>query len=302
MSTAEALRRCPQAIVVPPRHDLYAEYSGRVFAVLRSHVSAVEQLGLDEAYLDLSGHVSTSRGADRFLRNLQAAIWDSCSLTASFGCGRGKVIAKIASDLDKPGGVVVVAPGREAAVLGPLAVRLLPGIGPRSAERLRLIGIVTIGDLASASDESLDLILPGIVGRTLRDRARGLDPRPVVTDPGAAVQISVEETFAHDLVGRGEIDEELRRLVVDLTARLGTAARSARTVSVKVRYADFSIATRAESSSVGVRDALDIERLARRALDRVLEDRPPPIRLLGVAGSRFIEGEQLRLPFDWLCE
>jgi DNA polymerase IV len=297
MSSAEARRRCPHAIFVRPDHALYSRHSRAVWALVGARAPMVERLGLDEGYLDLSAVVDTARGAERFLQELQAAIGAETGLSASFGCGTSKVVAKIASDFRKPRGVTVVPAGHEAAFLAPLPVRRLPGVGPKSEERLRAAAVETIGGLAALDDERLAALLPGAVGLELRARAQGVDPRPVAP-PGPAVSVSSEETFDRDIDDVDALREITLRLAADVAERLAREGRVAQTVTVKVRYPDFRIASRAQRASAPFRDPDELARLAVAALDRALAHRPPPLRLLGVGVTRLVDVEQLRLPLD----
>src|SRR2546421_1786442 len=177
MSCAEALRRCPQAVFVRPRHSVYREYSRDVWECVRGIVPTVEQTGIDEGYLAV-GEVAEDFLAARVVAEaVQTAVRAATSLTCSLGVAPCKVVAKIASDARKPGGLVVVPLGREAVFLAPLAVRRLPGVGPKAEERLAGAGIATIGDLAALPDEDLRRLLPGSVGTMLRDPAPGIDSR-----------------------------------------------------------------------------------------------------------------------------
>ena len=291
MSAAEARRRCPQAVFVRPAHARYSRHSRAVWTLVGGRVPLVEQVGIDEGYLDLSGEVATAGEAERYLRDLQGAIADGTGLDASLGCGTSKVVAKIASDHRKPRGVTVVPAGSEAAFLAPLPLRALPGIGPKAEERLRAAGLETVGDLALLDDGRLAWLLPGVVGAELRDRARGVDARPV-QEPGPASSVSVEETFERDVPTAEEL-----RMADEVAERLDREARGAGTVVVKLRYPDFTIATRSQSAKAPFRGADEIGRLALIALTRALRDRPPPVRLLGVGVSRLVHAEQLRL-FD----
>jgi DNA polymerase IV len=296
MPSAEARRRCPDAVFVTPNHALYSTYSRRVWGLISDHVSIVEQVGLDEGYLDMSGVVETAGNAQQTLRSLQARIGDATGLSASFGCGTSKVVAKVASDYRKPAGVTVVAAGREAAFLAPLPLRALPGIGPKADERLRQAGLVTVGDLASLSDERINRLVPGVIGVDLRNRARGVDPR-TVAPAGPASSISCEETFDRDVTSGEQLVPILLRLVDDVCERLARQERGAQTVTVKLRYPDFAIATRSQTAQAPFRDRDEVSRLALLALERAMNDRSPPVRLLGVGVSRLVQGEQLRLPF-----
>ncbi len=295
MSAAEAIRRCPDAVFVRPDHVRYRRHSDAVWALVRDAVQVVEQVGIDEGYLDLTDLARTAGDARRVLLALQTRIREETGLGASFGCGTGKTVAKIASDADKPVGLVVVPAGREEEFLAPLPLRALPGIGPKAEKRLRLAGLETVGNLADLDDADLSLLLPGLVGRELRERARGVDPRPVVAESGPSVSIGHEETFDHDVVDAAVLSEHAARMAASVTQRMLSEGRVARTVTIKLRYPDFSILSRARSASAPTGDPAEISRLAEVALQRALRDRPPPVRLLGVSVSRLVEGEQLIL-------
>ncbi len=298
MSSAEARRRCPQAVFVAPDHGRYRRHSRRVWALVGERCPAVEQVGIDEGYLDLSSVVASSGEARRYLTALQDEIRGATGLSASFGCGTSKVVAKIASDHRKPAGVTVVAAGAEAAFLAELPLRALPGVGPKSDERLRGAGLATVGDLAALADDALARLLPGVVGLELRDRARGIDPRPVVVEPAANVSIGYEETFDEDVVSPELLRREALRMSERVAERLAHDGRRARTVTVKVRYPDFQLRSRSASSVAGVELAGEIGELAVQALVRALADRPPPVRLLGVSVSRLGVERQLELELE----
>jgi DNA polymerase-4 len=294
MSCAEALRRCPQAVFVRPRHRLYSQYSKTVWNAVREVVPTVERTGMDEGYLDV-GEVAPDFGRARAVAEaVQAAVRGTTSLSCSLGVASCKVVAKIASDRRKPGGVTVVPAGREAAFLAPFDVRRLPGVGPRSEERLRRAGIDTIGSLAAVSDDDLRRLLPGKLGPLLRDRARGIDPRPLELS-SETVSISAEETFPRDVADRERLEEELRTLSELVAQRLAAAGQTGRTVTTKVRYPDFSIRSRSTSLAVGIDDAERIWGLACGLLDRALADRPGALRLVGVAVSGLEAHRQLAL-------
>ncbi|MBA2462350.1 MAG: DNA polymerase IV [Actinobacteria bacterium] len=294
MSCAEALRRCPEAIFVRPRHTLYREYSQAVWAAVREVVPTVERTGLDEGYLDFAGLADEFVRARVVAEAVQTSVRAATSLTCSLGVAPTKVVAKVASDRRKPGGITVVPAGTEAAFLAPFAVRALPGVGPRAEERLAAAGITTVGTLASLADADLRAILPGSVGRLLRDRARGVDPRGLETS-SERVSISVEETFERDLHERELLHAELRRMAGELGRRLRRDGLAARTVTAKLRYADFSIRSRSTSLEVGIDDATRIGELACSLLDRGLRDRPGALRLVGVGVSGLSDFRQLSL-------
>ena len=179
MSCAEALRRCPQAVFVRPRHSLYREYSRSVWETVRGIVPTVEQTGMDEGYLDIGEVAPDFLAARAIAEAVQTAVRAGTSLTCSLGVAPCKVVAKVASDARKPGGLVVVPLGREAAFLAPLAVRRLPGVGPKAEQRLLAAEVETIGALAAVGDEEIRRLLPGSVGtiprtvsQTLREYSR----------------------------------------------------------------------------------------------------------------------------------
>ncbi len=294
MSCAEALRRCPQAVFVQPRHRLYSEYSKTVWNTVREVVPTVERTGMDEGYLDV-GEVAADFGQARAVAEaVQAAVRGTTSLSCSLGVASCKVVAKIASDRRKPGGVTVVPAGREAPFLAPFDVRRLPGVGPRAEERLRRAGIETVGALAALPDDALRRLLPGKLGPLLRDRARGIDPRPLELS-SETVSISAEETFPRDVAERERLQQELLRLSEHVAERLAAAGQTGRTVTTKVRYPDFSIRSRSTSLAVGIADAERIWELACALLDRALADRPGALRLVGVAVSGLEPHRQLAL-------
>jgi DNA polymerase IV len=291
MPCAEAKRRCPQAVFVRPRMSVYREYSRAVWDVVGSVAAQVERTGIDEGYLDLGDDFADARMLAEAVRT---AVRGATSLSCSLGVGTSKVVAKVASDRRKPGGITVVRPGREAAFLAPFDLRLLPGIGPRTEERLRGRGIETLGALAALADPELDALLPGKVGRLLRDRARGIDPRGL--DLAAErVSISSEETFPQDVLDRERLHDELRRMAEHVAGHLQRSGEVARTVTAKLRYTDFSIRSRSLTLPVGTDEAERIGELACSLLDRALRDRPGALRLVGVGVSGLEPYRQLAL-------
>jgi DNA polymerase-4 len=292
MSAAEALRRCPDAVFLRPRHTLYRQYSQAVWSAIREVVPRVERTGLDEGYLDLGSVVTGFSDARALAEAVRAAVRGSTSLSCSLGVSTSKVVCKVASDRRKPGGITVVPPGREAQFLAPLPTRLLPGVGPRAEERLARAGVERIGRLAALSDADLRVVMPGQVGRLLRDRARGIDPRDLELDT-ERISISTEETFERDLTDRASMHAELRRMAVEVASYLQRDEISARTVTTKLRYADFSIRSRSTTLPTPIDEAERIGDLACRLLDRGLQDRPGALRLLGVGVSGLTSVRQL---------
>jgi DNA polymerase-4 len=292
MSSAEALRRCPEVVFVRPRHTLYRQYSQAVWAAVSEVVPRVERTGLDEGYLDLGSVIDSFAHARRLAEAVQVAVRGSTLLTCSLGVSTSKVVCKVASDRRKPGGITVVPPGREARFLAPFPTRILPGVGPRAEERLAAAGVVTIGGLADLSDSELRAVLPGQVGRLLRDRARGVDPRYLELD-AERISISTEETFERDLSDRPALHAELRRMAESVAAHLRRDGLSARTVTTKLRYADFSIRSRSTTLPTPIDEPERIGELACALLDRGLRDRPGALRLVGVGVSGLTAVRQL---------
>src|SRR3954454_2548842 len=294
MSCAEARRRCPDAVFVRSRHSLYREYSRTVWETIRGIVPTVEQTGLDEGYLDVGEVAADFLEARVVAEAVQTAVRAATSLTCSLGVAPCKVVAKVASDRRKPAGLVVVVPGQEAGFLAPLDVRKLPGVGPKAEERLRAAGVATVGELAALSDELLRRVLPGSVGRELRDREPGIDPRGLELN-SERISISVENTFERDVVDRERLHDELRGMAAEVAASLQKKGQVGRTVTTKLRYADFSIRSRSSSLDVGIDDPATIAELACHLLDRGLEDRPGALRLVGVGVSGLAAYRQLAL-------
>jgi DNA polymerase IV len=294
MSSAEALRRCPKAVFVQPRHALYKQYSRAVWETVGEIVPRLERTGLDEGYLDLSSVARDFSQARAVATAVQTSVRATTSLTCSLGVSTSKVVCKIASDRRKPAGITVVPAGREAAFLAPLPVRVLPGVGPRAEARLMRAGVATIGGLAALADGELKAMLPGSLGPLLRDRARGIDPRDLELQ-GEQVSISAEDTFARDLADREALHAEVRRLADIVAERLRRSSLSGRTVTAKLRYADFSIRTRSTTLPAAVDEAETIGKVACGLLDRGLHDRPGPLRLVGVGVSSLSPYRQLTL-------
>jgi DNA polymerase-4 len=281
MPMARALALCPQAIVVPTRHRLYREYSHRVMDILHQISSLVEQMSIDEAYLDLTDQVTGWEEAVEIAGRLQRRVKEEVGLSASLGVATNKLVAKVASDRDKPGGLTVVRPGEEAAFLAPLPVRVLWGVGPVTAERLAGMGVTTVGDLARLPEEELGVRF-GKHGIEMAQRAQGIDERPVVTEHERK-SVSQERTFARDLRDAQALKRELWQLSQGVARHLQRAELAAGTIAIKLRYADFTTLTRQMRLAVPTDDERVIYRTARTLLRRAWQ-RGQPVRLLGVAG------------------
>lgn len=295
MPSNEARKLCPHAVFVRPRGDLYRRYSDHVWSTVEEIVPEVEKLGLDEGYLDLGGVSRSFNDAVELATNLQRQIKRKTKLTCSIGVATSKVVAKIASDRQKPEGLTTVAPGTEAEFLAPLPVRLLPGVGPRTEERLLAAEIVTLARLAALSDDELLQVLPGKNGEMLRARARGIDPRPLETTR-ERLSIGHEETFAEDISSRVVLHAELRRMAERIVGHLREKGMSARTVTTKVRYSDFDTRSRSTTLRLASDDPATIANHACLLLDYALAAKPGPLRLLGVSVSNLSHYTQLTLP------
>jgi DNA polymerase-4 len=286
MPTAEARRRCPNAAFLSGRFHAYREASARVMELLRSITPLVEPLSLDEAFVDLAEaglpdlSVATVSAFAGELKERVHQVTDG--LTGSIGVGTSKLIAKIASDLDKPDGLVVVAPGLERDLLRPLQVTAIPGVGPATTEALRRIGVSTVAELETISEAELVRVLGKAHGRSLYALARAEDDREV-SPVRETKSVSVEDTYEVDHVDRKLLAALVDRQSVKVTERLRTARLSGRTVTVKVRLHDFSTHTRSATLPSPTDDTRTVSRVARRLLAEV--DTSGGVRLLGVGVS-----------------
>ncbi len=279
MPMARALRQCPDLVIVRPDFARYREASRRVMAILRSATPLVEPLSLDEAYLDVTENLWGQPLATEVARELKRRIRAEVGLTASAGVAPNKFLAKIASGWQKPDGLTVVSPGRVEAFLRQLPVEALWGVGPVTARKLRGIGIERLVDVRTA-DESLLATTVGSQANWLRRLAWGDDPRAVTPDrPWKS--ISAETTYATDLKDLTGMQDELRRLAGRVAGSLQGKALGARTVTIKVRYSDFSTVTRSHTDLQSVSNTAEIGRRALLLLGRT-EAGSRSVRLLGV--------------------
>ena len=228
MPMRDALRRCPDLLRVAPRMRHYQSVSAQIFEVFREFTPLVEGLSLDEAFLDVAGCLGLFGSAEEIARAVKARIHHRTRLTASVGVAMNKLVAKIASDLHKPDGLVVVTGANLHDTLDPLPAAVIPGIGRRTLERLREIGISTIADLRAAPDRDLAAVFGRFAGR-MRQRAAGIDERPVVP-LREEKSISAEETYDQDLTDVEAMNRELLRLTERTTSRLRKASLVAGTV------------------------------------------------------------------------
>lgn len=283
MPTARALSLCPDAVVLPPRHRLYRDYSRQVMAILHETSPLVEQVSVDEAFLDLSDQATAWDTAVQIAAQLQSRVRGEVRLSASLGVATNKLVAKVASDRNKPGGLTVVRPGEEAAFLAPLPVRVLWGIGPVTAQKLATMQVTTVGDLAQLAPATLQAQF-GRQGLEMANQAQGMDERPVVTEYEVK-SISQELTFSRDLSDAEALEEQLRQMSERVAGRLQKAELAAGTVAIKLRYADFSTLTRQMALDVPTDDQEVIHQAALALLRRTWQ-RGRAVRLLGVAARQ----------------
>jgi len=293
MPTARAHRLCPDGVFLPPRFDRYASVSEQVFGIYRRYTPAVEPLALDEAFLDVTRSRSLHGDGRTIAAEIKRLVKAECGLSVSAGIAEVKLAAKIATDLGKPDGLVEVPPGGVVAFLAPLPVARLWGVGAVTEAALRKIGVATIGDLQRLPEAALAPAVGASHARALRALSLGDDPREVVADE-AAKSVGAEETFAEDVAD----DAALERALLEHAGRVGRRLRAAglrgHVVTLKVKYADFSLVTRRVTLPQPTDDDRAIFEAARAQLARV--ERSRPVRLTGISVSDFAgEAEQGQL-------
>lgn len=296
MPMARARRACPDAVFLAPRFPAYEEASRAVMAILHDVTPLVEPLSLDEAFLDVTGAQRRLGPGPEIARSLRARIREETGLVASVGIAGTKMLAKIASDLSKPDGLLVVEPGTEDAFLRPLPIRRLWGVGPATERRLAALGVSTVGDLADLPVDAVIRSLGPSVGRHLHDLANNVDDRPVVPEREVK-SIGHEETFPTDVDRRDELERHLARMGDRVAARLRAAGVVARTVQLKLRYGDFRTLTRSTTLPEATDRTADVTGAARRLLAGLHVE--PGVRLLGVSGQNLARqpAVQEELPF-----
>ncbi len=295
MPISEAWRRCPHGIYIHPDMEKYARESDRVMEILHRFTDLVEPVSIDEAFLDVTGSARAIGTGEEIARKLKAAIREETRLTASVGVAASKLVAKVASDMRKPDGLVVVPPGEEAAFLAPLPVRRLWGVGPKMEEALAKLGIVTIGDLAAVPPGRLERRL-GTHGHDLQALARGGDERDVVAQGEGAKSLGQEHTYGEDTADPQRLRATLLQLADAVAARLRAHGLRARTVTLKYRDEDFHTTTHARTLAEPTDSGNAIFRLASGLFTETHRGRK--VRLLGIYTSHFGEATlQLHL-FD----
>lgn len=292
MPLFEAARLCPQATIVPVRHSLYSEYSRRVMAILREYSPALEQVSIDEAYLEIPGE----QDAAQIAREIQSRVKQELGLDCTIALASSKLVSKIACNTGKPRGFVVVSPGDERSFLAPLPLERLPGAGKATRAKLEKWKLRTIGDLANVPVEELKAAL-GKTGLYLHRGANGLDDSPIVTW-STPKSISEENTFDADTRDAAQI----RKWIVEMSEGVGRQLERegylARTIVLKIRYGDFTTQTRQTTLRSPTAMASEIRECALRLLEQNWDSRRP-LRLVGVGAHNLIESagpRQMELP------
>ena len=275
-----ARKLCPQGVFLPVRMARYQEISRRIMDIFLRFTPLVEPLSLDEAFLDVTASQSLMGTAEEMAIQIRALVRETIGLTVSAGVGASKLVAKIASDLNKPDGLTIVPIGQEEAFLAPLPIGRLWGVGPTTRETLTLIGVKTIGDLSRLPPAILTAKF-GKAGLMLHESAQGIDPRPVEPRQEAK-SIGNEETFAEDLRDKKRIEQELLALCLKVGKRARSHGLVGRTVTIKVKYRDFVQVTRSLTLPEPVADDKSLYQTGRLLLAKT-EITLRPIRLLGIS-------------------
>jgi DNA polymerase-4 len=291
MSSARARKLCPHAVFIEPRMSRYAEVSHDIHRVLQAFTPIIEPISIDEAFLDVTGSQSLFGSGTDIGRAIKQRIRGEIGLIASIGVAPNKYLAKLASDLEKPDGLVVIAQAEAEARLAPLPVWRLWGVGKVTEAALEQAGIRTIGELARAPDAILERIAGSYAPR-LKLLARGIDDRPVVAD-GEAKSIGAENTFERDIADAAALRTELDLLSERVAQRARAADTVGFTVNLKARYADFTTVTRAKTLAEATADSVIIRDAARELLEKRLDREGRAMRLLGVSLSNLAHAEDV---------
>jgi DNA polymerase-4 len=292
MPASRARRLCPQAIFLSPDFPRYRRESDRIFAIYRELTPEVETVSLDEAYLDVTDHLGAFGTATAVAKEIRRRVREERGLTVSVGVGPNCLVAKIASDACKPDGLKVVPPERVQAFLDPLPVRRLHGVGPATERALAAMGIATVAELCARPMEAL-LARFRSHGRTLYEYARGIDERPVETQHERK-SLGTENTYREDLAHIEAMDEQLEAMAEEVGDGLTRRELAACTITVKVRYPDFTTVTRSRTFAIPTANAKRIGAAAKTLLRRTEAGRRK-VRLLGVSASTLVPGTMRQL-------
>ena len=294
---SQALRLCPQAVVVPPHFERYQESSRAFHAILRDESPIVEPGGIDEAYADLTGLGEGGTGARAAAGRVRARTREELSLPVSVCIAGSRTTAKVGSDRAKPDGLLDVPVGEDAAFLAPLPLRELPLVGPRFGEQLAALGVRTIGEAAALDARWLEQRF-GRAGVVLSERARGMDPTPVRAGGRGARSVSREVTFGEDVTDLDALRRTLREHAERVGADLRGQQRRARTVTLKLRWSDFTTLSRSRTLDRPVQSTDDLAAAGRALLDELLaRESLRPVRLIGLGATNLVE-DAVQLGFD----
>jgi DNA polymerase-4 len=282
MPSRVAARKCPQLIFVPHRFDVYKEVSSQIRSIFREYTDLVEPLSLDEAFLDVTHNKRGMRSATLIAEEIRQRIFETTQLTASAGVSVNKFLAKVASDQNKPNGLTLIAPADVDAFIAALPIRKFFGVGPATAEKMLRMGIHVGGDLRQYSKGALEQMF-GKAGSYFWDICRGIDDRPVRPDR-IPKSVSVETTFENDLTELPAMSKVLTNLTERVVKRLDSAEMKGRTLSLKFRYADFSVHTRSKTIAEYTSSAAVILDVIHGLLHQ--DPLEQPVRLLGVGVSQ----------------
>ena len=285
MPCALARRKCPQAIFVRPRFPVYRQVSRQIRRILAKYTACIEPLALDEAFLDVSSKVSRSGSSVLIAKDIRQRIQRETRLTASAGVSYNKFLAKMASDRCKPDGLLYISEKEGAAFVKTLSIREFFGVGPATEEKMHSVGIYTGADLAGWELAALQAMF-GKSARYYFNAARGIDQRPVEVDR-LRKSVSTEDTFGVDLKDRQQMLAVLQTQSREIEKQLNALGAMANTVTIKVKFADFSLLTRSTSSRSGFRQARTMTEVIPALLDNALI-KPLPVRLLGIAASNLL--------------
>lgn len=287
MPMSRALRLLPNALVISPTHGLYSKISKAFMGILRDYTPDVQVMSVDEAYMDMTGTEALYGPPEKVAHDIKKRISEELKLTASIGIAPSRLVAKIASDERKPDGMFTVPIGDEAAYLAPMPVRKLPGIGPRAAEKLGRLGIRTLGELAAFPEAPLRREM-GNQSARLIERAKGIDDSDL-SSGAKSKSISSETTFHEDSTDRAFLDKTVADLAEGVGRRLRRTGKHARSVSLKLRYNDFTTLTRHNTPHVSFDGDARIVEIATALLDAALKQRNAPVRLIGVGVENLAE-------------
>lgn len=293
MPVGRAKRMAPHAIFIAPEHHRYSEISERVMAIFQSYTPLVEPISLDEAFLDVTGSQKLFGSGREIATKIRAQVEKEEGITCSVGIAQSKFIAKLASQHCKPNGMLEIKPDRILEFLHPLPVRAIWGVGPKTAESLERLGLHTVADIAHTPRATLIRALGDATGESLYELAWGRDYRNVIPDEPEK-SIGNEETFSEDLDNPEEILREFLRMTEKATARLRERSLFAKTISIKIKFADFSSLTRAKTVPIAIDNTHDTYEIV-KSLYLALNNEGARIRLVGVSLSNLQEGAPVQL-------